>query len=175
MNLASAVRTALLLLPEEFTELDLFETIAGLSYRGDFRMQVGENPHKVRNIVGAQLESFRSLYGGLLKSFWKSVYVIGARPVEGRSVRVMRQDRSTAQRGLIASKLPGGLKGKVLAHYERKWALEKALALGAGKGDEKFEVDLEAQQLWERIVQDEEFGSIVDKSEFLPPLPPRSL
>jgi translocator assembly and maintenance protein 41 len=170
VNLASAVRTALLLLPEEFTELDLFETIAGLSYRGDFRMQVGENPHKVRNIVGAQLESFRSLYGGLLKSFWKSVYVIGARPVDGRTVRVMRQDKSTAQRGLIASKLPGGLKGKVLAYYKRKWALEKALARGAGEEVED-KLDLEAQQLWERIVQDEEFGSIVDKSESIVLIP----
>ena len=33
-NLRSAVRTALLLLPNQFTEEELFHTIAGLSYRG---------------------------------------------------------------------------------------------------------------------------------------------
>jgi predicted transcriptional regulator len=35
-------------------------------YNRDFRMRVGENPHKVRNIVAAQLPAFRSLYGGLI-------------------------------------------------------------------------------------------------------------
>ena len=34
VNLVSALRTALLLLPEEFTEYDLYSTIAGLSYMG---------------------------------------------------------------------------------------------------------------------------------------------
>jgi hypothetical protein len=37
----------------------------------DLDLRVGENPHKVRNIVAAQLPAFRSLYGGLIKSFWK--------------------------------------------------------------------------------------------------------
>ena len=36
-NLASALTTALLLLPVTFTEEELFLTIAGLSYTGDFR------------------------------------------------------------------------------------------------------------------------------------------
>ncbi len=33
VNLTSAVRAALLTLPEEFTENELFERIAGISYR----------------------------------------------------------------------------------------------------------------------------------------------
>ena len=36
-NLVSALTTALLLLPASFTEEELFLTIAGLSYTGDFR------------------------------------------------------------------------------------------------------------------------------------------
>lgn len=46
-NRENAVRTALLLLPSKFTEVDLYLTIAGLSYLGDPRMGVGENPKKV--------------------------------------------------------------------------------------------------------------------------------
>ncbi|SCZ98381.1 BZ3500_MvSof-1268-A1-R1_Chr3-2g06332 [Microbotryum saponariae] len=180
VNLASALRTALLRLPEDFTEVELFEEIAGLSYRGDFRMKVGENPLKVRNIVAAQLDAFRSLYGGLLKSFWKSVHVIGERPGELGEVRLMRQDRSAEQRATTASKLPIGLKGKVMAHYERKWNLKKALVAskgGAGEGEKAgtvgkalSEEELRGQKegsekaLWERIVQDDEFDVMLDKS-----------
>jgi mitochondrial translocator assembly and maintenance protein 41 len=47
-NLRSAVRAAMLMLPQSFTDWELFTRIAGLSYRGDFRMVVGENPKKVR-------------------------------------------------------------------------------------------------------------------------------
>ncbi|KAM0789944.1 hypothetical protein ACM66B_006784 [Microbotryomycetes sp. NB124-2] len=186
VNLASALRTALLLLPESFNEVELFETIAGLSYTGDFRMAVGENPRKVRNIVDAQLEAFRSLYGGLLKSFWKSVYVIGEEPLSSlaadgsgtsgdksteRTVRQMRQDTSVAQRASVAKKLPIGLKKRVLGYYERKWNLKAALAAG-GRTDsssvdqqaassEEFAKEMDEQQLWEKIVSDQEFRKVL--------------
>jgi hypothetical protein len=70
VNLTSALRVALLLLPERFTEVELYTRIASLSYVGDFRMRVpgGENADKVRNIVLGQREQFRRLYAGLLRS-----------------------------------------------------------------------------------------------------------
>ncbi|KAK4048651.1 Mitochondrial translocator assembly and maintenance protein 41 [Microbotryomycetes sp. JL201] len=190
VNLASALRTALLLLPESFNEVELFETIAGLSYTGDFRMAVGENPRKVRNIVDAQLEAFRSLYGGLLKSFWKSVYVIGEQPLSSvslmapttnesqgngaaqqeRTVRQLRQDTSVSQRASIAKKLPNGLKKRIMGFYERKWNLKAALAANSNVATpdnsdatpaQNFAKELDEQQLWEKIVQDEEFRRVL--------------
>ncbi len=64
---------SLLLLPpsQPFSELALWEQIAGISYSGDPRMSVpgAENPEKVKNIVRGPgvLENFRRLYGAALE------------------------------------------------------------------------------------------------------------
>jgi translocator assembly and maintenance protein 41 len=68
-NLESAVRVSLLLLPESFSATELFTMVAGLSYRGDFRMTFGENPQKVRNIVEGHEAHFHELYGRVLSAF----------------------------------------------------------------------------------------------------------
>jgi translocator assembly and maintenance protein 41 len=67
VNLTQAVRVALLTLPAEFNETELYERIAGISYKGDFRMVIGENPNKVKNIVEKQLSHFRRVYSHLLE------------------------------------------------------------------------------------------------------------
>lgn len=46
-NNDNAVKTALLMMPSKFSEMDLFLKIASLSYIGDLRMNLGENPRKV--------------------------------------------------------------------------------------------------------------------------------
>lgn len=63
-NLPGAVAAALLLSDEIQGSENLYETIASLSYAGDFRMAVAENPHKIRQLVHSpgQLERFEKLY-----------------------------------------------------------------------------------------------------------------
>ena len=56
-----------------FNELDLFMGIAGISYIGDPRMDVGgENPFKVRNLVQPVMSTYRSIYGSITDAFLQS-------------------------------------------------------------------------------------------------------
>lgn len=68
INYQSAIHTCLLQLPEEFTEEELFLTLVGLSYNGDFRMIFGEDRNKIKNIVNAQLPLFHEIYESYLES-----------------------------------------------------------------------------------------------------------
>ncbi|CAE7367989.1 tamm41, partial [Symbiodinium microadriaticum] len=67
-NRTYALRVVLLTLPESFSEMDLYIAIAGISYRGDPRMLISENPHKVTNIVKPNMAYFREVYSPLLLS-----------------------------------------------------------------------------------------------------------
>lgn len=57
-NRNQALRTALLMLPETFTETELYMAIASLSYIGDPRMFFGENPKKVRSAIQLSVACF---------------------------------------------------------------------------------------------------------------------
>eukprot|EP00928_Gymnodinium_smaydae_P070584 TRINITY_DN54391_c0_g1_i1.p1 TRINITY_DN54391_c0_g1~~TRINITY_DN54391_c0_g1_i1.p1 ORF type:complete len:312 (-),score=58.87 TRINITY_DN54391_c0_g1_i1:34-969(-) len=65
-NRLSALRCALLMLPQTFTLRQLLEQIAGLSYRGDCRNMLAEHPRKVQNIVEGQFDELRAIYEPLL-------------------------------------------------------------------------------------------------------------
>lgn len=96
-NLRTAARTALLMLPPKFNHMELFSTIAGISYlgpwpllvllsfpafllltrhdyTGDVRMAFGENPQKVSNILRhtGNLDKFRSLYHSVIEELQTS-------------------------------------------------------------------------------------------------------
>lgn len=66
INLENAIHAALLLLPETFSEEELYQQIAALSYDGDFRMKFGEDKNKITNIVKPNITYFRKLYENIL-------------------------------------------------------------------------------------------------------------
>ena len=62
LNLASSVRTALLLLPETFSLREMFRCITDISYKGDIRMGIAEDSKKIQNIVSGNYTAFKQLY-----------------------------------------------------------------------------------------------------------------
>lgn len=69
VNLRSALAAALLLLPEQFDENSLFETLCNLSYAGDVRMGVGESHRKPGNIAQGQRSALNALYADALAEY----------------------------------------------------------------------------------------------------------
>ena len=129
VNLISAVRTALLLLPRTFTEQDLYGTIAGISYLGDPRMALPtENPNKVDNIVRNQLPNFRRLYAPLIENL-PNVSFIDPRcsqsgwtedPTANAS---LAQDMDPVKRGNMVRRLPKAFRKKLYFRYQTKFQI----------------------------------------------------
>lgn len=47
---------------DKLTEFELYKTICSLSYMGDSRQGIGENPHKIDNILKKDFLNFRNIY-----------------------------------------------------------------------------------------------------------------
>lgn len=118
-NLNSAVTAALLTLPEYFTEEELFLSIAGLSFAGDFRMVIGENKNKIHNIVSSNLEHFRELYRSiLLNSGWLHF--------NSSSCKYQQNQESKVMFSRLMS-LPKNLQKKMIANFVGKETVESSL------------------------------------------------
>ncbi|XP_076803686.1 phosphatidate cytidylyltransferase, mitochondrial-like isoform X2 [Clavelina lepadiformis] len=109
-NLIGALLTSLLILPESFSETELFHTIAGLSYSGDFRMTLGEDRNKVSNIVNSNLERFQQLYYPVLEGVCETSRQMRA-PLRSfiywdKEKRRIDQDKSPQIQHLHLQKLP---------------------------------------------------------------------
>lgn len=129
VNLISAIRVAMLMLPESFTERDLYMAIAGISYLGDPRMRFwAENPQKVKNIVDHQLPSFRQLYHPLIEDLPNADYV-DARRKSANWMRdddadcKMQQDMDPVKRGNMVRRLPSAFRKKLYFLYQRKFQI----------------------------------------------------
>lgn len=147
VNLTSAVRAALLTLPAEFSEAELFERIAGISYTGDPRMLLpAENRGKVGNIVRKQGPQFRELYHRL---------VVGLPGVHWPShSSTIQQDTAPQVRSAHLKKLPSNLLGAVRNTY-----------LGSSSIP-PFEADESAY--WLHLAQDEKLPKVLNKGNVFP-------
>ncbi|KAI0132841.1 mitochondrial matrix Mmp37-domain-containing protein [Xylariales sp. AK1849] len=129
INLLSAIRTALLLLPETFGEKELYATIAGISYLGDPRMAFPtENPRKVANIVGNNMQNFRRLYAPLIESLPNVGFDDPAcqQPdwiSNTDSVLKLQQDMDPMKRGNMVRRLPQAFRSKLYFEYQKKFQI----------------------------------------------------
>ncbi|KAL8842919.1 MAG: hypothetical protein Q9170_000323 [Blastenia crenularia] len=129
INLISAVRTALLLLPSEFTEQELYGTIAGLSYLGDPRMALpAENPNKVANIVKYQLPNFRRLYAPLIEKLpnvaFHDLRCNSSDWVDDPDTNAtLAQDMDPKRRGNMVRRLPRSFRAKLYFRYQSKFQI----------------------------------------------------
>ncbi|KAF7717135.1 Mitochondrial matrix Mmp37 family protein [Penicillium ucsense] len=131
MNLLSALRVALLLLPERFSEFELYNTIAGISYMGDLRMVLPtEDPSKVRNIVSGQMAHFRRLYAPLIANLPNVSF---SDPRCGQSdwiddpdsILAMVQDMDPVKRGNMVRRLPEAFRQKLYFQYQSRFAIPR--------------------------------------------------
>jgi len=100
-NIINAFRTALLLLPQHFTDDQLWQAITAISYEGDIRMGVAENPNKIANLVRGHGHSFQQLYEPAIKACSSFV---------SRSAHAFGQDYSHEHRAQQMLSLPIGLR-----------------------------------------------------------------
>jgi len=128
-NLESAAHAALLQLPGTFAEDDLYRTIVGLSYGGDFRMIVGEDKRKVANIVRPQTERFRALYGPALRLMADRVSDASA------AAATMDQDKSAGGALYHLERLPEHLRNVLLRSVDNGHADDQLLRTLAGRPD----------------------------------------
>lgn len=132
MNLLSAVRVALLLLPPDFTEFQLYSTIAGISYMGDPRMSFGsENPNKINNIVSAQMPNFRRLYAPLVDALPNVAFndPVCSDPdwMDNPNANAkLAQDMDPVRRGNMVRRLPKSFREKLYFQYQSRFQIPRA-------------------------------------------------
>lgn len=131
VNLIAAVRTALLLLPPEFTEKELYSTIAGISYMGDPRMTIGgDDPRKVDNIVKHQLPNFRRLYAPLIDNLpnisFNDSACSGSDWLDDPTVNAkLAQNMDPVTRGHMVRRLPNAFRQKLYFEYQSKFNIPR--------------------------------------------------
>jgi translocator assembly and maintenance protein 41 len=129
VNLLSALRTALLLLPPSFTEQELYGTIANISYMGDPRMSLPtENPSKIANIVGHNLPNFRRLYAPLIDnlpnvSFNDSKCSDPNWSYDPSANVHLVQDMDPVKRGNMVRRLPKAFRSKLYFRYQERYQI----------------------------------------------------
>ncbi|GAO15647.1 hypothetical protein UVI_02019330 [Ustilaginoidea virens] len=132
-NLIAAVRAALLLLPPQFSETDLYSTIAGLSYMGDPRMALPtENKSKVANIVNNNVVHFRRLYAPLVKTLPNVDFATPCRlddqdwVLDPKADSLLQQDMDPVKRANMVRRLPQKFRSRLYFQYQKKLSISRA-------------------------------------------------
>jgi translocator assembly and maintenance protein 41 len=132
MNLLSALRVAMLLLPSTFTEHQLYSTIAAISYMGDIRMALPtEDPKKVNNIVSAQMANFRQLYAPLIENLPNLEFNDSRCSQQDwfedphSNVRLC-QDMDPVKRGNMVRRLPQAFRDKLYFQFQSRFKIPGA-------------------------------------------------
>lgn len=131
-NLVGAVRTALLMLPERFSEFELFSTISAISYLGDPRMSLPtENKNKVDNIVSNNLVNFRRLYAPLIDKLpnvdYEGALDAGSSAwLETPQLHALTQDMDLAKRANMVRRLPSAFRSRLYFLYQEKFGMTRA-------------------------------------------------
>ena len=165
MNLLSALRTALLLLPPNFTEEELYATIAGISYLGDPRMALPtENPRKVKNIVGNNMANFRRLYLPLIETLPNVDYNDAGSSAkdwvwdETKNLK-LTQDMDPVKRGNMVRRLPKSFRSRLYFQYQKKLAIPSVdFRKMIAEGEQEDAISFKRQEgggFERRIVQDD--------------------
>ncbi|KYK61293.1 MMP37-like protein [Drechmeria coniospora] len=131
-NLIAAVRTAMLLLPPDFTETQLYSAIAGISYLGDPRMALPtENKSKVANIVTNNVVHFRRLYAPLVKTLPNVSFTSPVRlddedwVLDPKADARLQQDMDPVKRGNMVHRLPSHFRSRLYFQYQKKFAMPR--------------------------------------------------
>ncbi|RMZ92210.1 hypothetical protein DV736_g512, partial [Chaetothyriales sp. CBS 134916] len=170
VNLISAVRAALLLLPPNFTEEELYSTIAGISYLGDPRMHIGgDDPRKVTNIVKHQLPNFRRLYAPLIDNLPNISFTDSqcSHPdwIENPSINAkLSQNMDPRTRGHMVRRLPSAFREKLYFEYQAKFRIPRRdfnKMMEETRDDDPERIrKREGGPFEQRIAEDEEGGGL---------------
>jgi len=158
-NHRAALAAALLQLPARFSEGELYRAVCGLSYAGDVRMGVAESPHKVRDIVAAQLPALRELYAAPISAAPPAAALFAAPAADGGDGAgdadgdggTLEQSAGADARAALARALPRTARAELVA------ALSPAAALrwrGAPAAADADAADDAVRALWARTADD---------------------
>ena len=157
-NHRAALAAALLQLPARFSEGELYRAVCGLSYAGDVRMGVAESPHKVRDIVAAQLPALRELYAAPISAAPPAAALFAAPAADGGDGAgdadgdggTLEQSADADARAALARALPSTARAELVA------ALSPAASRwrGAPEAADADAADDAVRALWARTADD---------------------
>ncbi|CAL0324802.1 unnamed protein product [Lupinus luteus] len=123
VNLRAAMSAALLLLPSEFTEADLYAKVCSLSYMGDLRMLFAEDKNKVKKIVAGQFGLFHSMYKPFLEEY-EAKKLLRLSSTVNHQIKVY-QDCDVSVACSLVSALPPSIRSQMSVKQGDKMKLNK--------------------------------------------------